>query len=52
MGQLGRKYSGTDPEINQGVAGLCFRFQVWSFIYVVIVSITIAEKIKDIKWGV
>ena len=50
MRQLGRKYSGTGPEINQ--RGGWLTFQVGSFIYVVIVSITIAEKFKDMKWGV
>ena len=42
--------SGSDPEINQG--GGWLTFQVKSFMHVVIVSITIATKFKDMKWGV
>ena len=42
--------SGSDPEINQG--GGWLTFQVKSFMYVVIVSITIATNFKDMKWGV
>ena len=41
---------GTDPEINQG--GGWLMFQIGSFIYIVIVSITVAAKFKDMKWGV
>ena len=43
---------GTDPEINQGGWLAYVSGQVFHIIYVVTVSITIAAKFKDMKWGV